>query len=274
MRVGQTYFKNTDFIYYAIEEGLIRTNGVGYLYAHPPKLGEMLVNREVEIAPVSSIIYGQRYGDFAILPDFSISAYGGTKSILVFSDSLDSLEDLEGKTLAVPGTSASSSALAEIILKNKGVKAEILHHEEPNLEAMLRKADAALLIGDDALVAYFRGSRVITDLGEEWKDATGKKMVYALWAIRREFADENPGIIREFYDALKRSREYAYKNIDSISRALAERIEISPELMREHLLTIDYGLDEEGEEGLREYFEHALKCGILQKRPEINYFQV
>ena len=52
---------------------------------------------------------------------------------------------------------------------------------------MLMEADAALLIGDDALRAKYKtsDSLYVYDLGREWKDLTGLPMVFAVWAIRR-----------------------------------------------------------------------------------------
>ena len=96
MRIGQTFFKNTDFIYYAIQRGIIKLDealqGSTLHTAHPPELGERLLKGGIDIAPASSIIYAQHPNDFLLLPDFSISAFGETGSILIFSEKCDSLE--------------------------------------------------------------------------------------------------------------------------------------------------------------------------------------
>jgi chorismate dehydratase len=139
---------------------------------------------------------------------------------------------------------------------------------------MLNIADAALLIGDDALIANSGRNRIVCDLGEEWRATTGKKMVYALWIIRRKFAEENPEQLESFYKKLWDSREYAYRNIDAISQELASRISISPEVMREHLLKLDYGFDRRSEEGLKEYFKYAKKFGIIKEMPRLKFFRV
>ncbi len=275
MRIGQTFFKNTDFIYYAIQNGTVRLDGAlsnSTLHtAHPPALGNMLLEGEIDIAPASSIIYAQHSDEFLLLPDFSISALGETGSILLFSEKCDSLEELKGKKVAVPGTSASSSALLKILLKNKGIDAEIIYQEKPEIANMLSIADAALLIGDDALVANSGRNPVLCDLGEEWRVLAGKKMVYALWLIRKKFAEENPEQLRSFYKKLGQSREYAHKNIDALSKELASKIGITAKLMKEHLLKMDYGFDKENEKGLEEYFKYAKKCGIIRKVPVLQF---
>jgi chorismate dehydratase len=273
MKIGQTRFKNTDFIYYPINKGWVSADGMEYIRDHPPALGKMLKAGEVDTAPTSSIIYAKNFNDFCILPDFSVSAHGKTGSILLFSET-SNLEELEGKTVAVPGTSASSSALLEIILKMKGINADILHHEEPDLDAMLKKADAALLIGDHALKASYDGRLILCDLGEEWKGLTGEKMVYALWVIRKDAAEKTPEEISRFHDMLMLSRRRAKTEIDTISAQLARDLGVAPEFMKGHLETLDYGLGSDVIRGLEEYFARAYEFGILDEKPRLNFFEV
>lgn len=256
-----------------MNKGLVSADGIEYVRAHPPALGRMLKAGEVDIAPTSSIIYAKNFNDFYILPDFSVSAFGRTGSILLFSE-MTYLEDLEGNTVAVPGTSASSAALLGIILKMKGINADILYHEAPHLDTMLKKADAALLIGDHALKANYDGKQVLCDLGEEWKELTGHVMVYALWVIRKEAVKKNPEEISMFYDRLVLSRRKAMEEIDTISAYLAEDIGVSPEFMKAHLETLDYGLGRDVIKGLEEYFGQAYEFGILDKKPRLNFFEV
>lgn len=278
MRIGQTFFKNTDFIYYAIQRGVIRLDGVlrgSTLHmAHPPRLGRMLLSGEIDVAPASSIIYAQHPGEFLILPDFSISALGETGSILLFSEKCSSLEELDGGRIAVPGTSATSSALLQILLWDKRISVETEYHEKPEVKSMLRSADAALLIGDDALIANSGRNRVLCDLGEAWRAATGRNMVYALWLIRSEFAEAHPEQLRAFHEQLLQCRRYAYENIKHISGELASKLGISPELMRWHLSKLDYGFNRENEEGLREYFRRAEKFRIIKTVPELKFLRV
>jgi chorismate dehydratase len=274
LRIGTTHFKNTDFIFHAIRNGLVSTNGAAYYHAHPPALGKMLQEGTLDIAPTSSIIYGENYHDLLILPDFSINAYGRTMSILLFSEEILTMRELEGKRVTVPGTSASSSALLEIILRRKGIHAEIIYHEKPDLDSMLGVSDVALLIGDQALKANYEGREVLADLGEEWAKLTGKKMVYALWVIAREAAEREPEKVREFHHTLEKSRELAYRNLEHLSSSLAGELGVSIDFMMHHLTTLDYTLGEEEMGGLEEYFRQAHHYGILDQMPEINLFEV
>ena len=57
---------------------------------------------------------------------------------------------------------------------------------EPDLRAMLARADAALVIGDPALALNpsRRHGVMKIDLGAEWQALTGLPFVYAMWSGR------------------------------------------------------------------------------------------
>jgi|Deesub1362A_J573_1020465.scaffolds.fasta_scaffold00023_91 chorismate dehydratase len=274
MIIGQTYFKNTDFVYYPLTNGMITADDLSYVRGHPPELGVMLREGSIDIAPVSSIIYGQYFREFCLLPDFSISALGKTMSIILFSDDFDELSEIESKTIAIPGTTATSAALLRIILQLHDINVEFFNHPEPDLDSMLQKADAALLIGDHALKANYAGRRYICDLGEEWMKLTGEKMVYALWVINKQSAIQKPHEIERFYNYLVKSRDKAFKEMDYISARLAEELGVSQSFMKKHLELIDYDLDARSIRGLEVYFEKAFKYGILTEKPELDFFGV
>lgn len=50
----------------------------------PAELNEMLAQGEIDVCPASSYEYGQRWSDYLLLPDLSISALGAVKSVLLF----------------------------------------------------------------------------------------------------------------------------------------------------------------------------------------------
>lgn len=274
LKIGKTPFRNTEFIYYGFEKVAEEINNKFKVYTdYPSKLGDMLVEGELDIAPASSITYAKHPGKLLILPDISISAQGKTNSILLFSK-LSSLDDLHGKTIALPFTSASSNALIEIILKLKKIDVKFLYNQEPNIEKMLRTSDAGLLIGDDALRAFSRENLLLADLGLEWQKLTGKSMVYALWLVNKETAQQKYKEIREFSVQLSRAKKYAYKNIDIISRELASQISLDREFLKKHLSYLSYDLEDNEKEGLLEYFKLAKKFKIINKIPGLEFFKI
>src|SRR5690606_1364263 len=107
--------------------------------------------------------------------------------------------------------------LAQMLLADRfGVDAEYFRCA-PDVPQMLRKADAAVVIGDVALRAMYEAPAqglTVTDLGQQWKDWTGLPMVFAVWAVRREFAEGHPGLVKDVHDALTRSVSLCLAELD------------------------------------------------------------
>lgn len=262
IRLGKIAFANCDFPYYALEHGRIEAYDIEIKEAHPVELARMLFNGELDISPISSIMYGKR-NDLLILPGLSITSNDFTRSVLICSNGKLDLVDFEGKTLCIPETTASSATLIKIILWLKGLKVKIRQCRGTDIDQMLKHGDAALLIGDSAIHAIGK-YRIIADLGNEWKKITGKKMVYALWVVREEFAKRNPDKVRYVMDIVLRSKDYAYKNISEIANFIGGQKKIDCVFMREYLHTLNYDFDDESVESLKLYFKYAKECGIVE----------
>ncbi len=261
IRLGKIAFANCDFPYYAMEHNRIEIPGIRITEAHPVELARKLFNGELDISPISSIMYAKR-DDLLILPGLSITSNDFTKSVLICSNGKMELSELEGETLCIPETTASSATLIRIILWQKGINVNIRHCAGTNIEQMLHHGDAALLIGDSAIHAIGK-YRIIADLGNEWKKMTGKKMVYALWVVREDFAKSHPEKVKYVLDALLRSKDYAYENINEIAVFIAGVKRIDCGFMREYLHTLDYDFDTESVESLELFFKYARECGMV-----------
>lgn len=261
IRLGKIAFANCDFPYYALERNRVKAHGIEIKEAHPVELARLLFDGELDISPISSIMYAKR-DDLLILPGLSITSNDFTKSVLICSNGTSDFSDFEGKTLCIPETTASSATLVKIILWRKGVNVKIKQCPGTDIDRMLNHGDAALLIGDSAIHAIGK-YHIIADLGNEWKKLTGKKMVYALWVVREEFAKQHPDKVRYVLDTLLRSKDYAYNNISEIANFIGRQKEIDCGFMREYLHTLNYDFDEESVESLKLYFEYAKECGII-----------
>ncbi len=120
--------------------------------------------------------------DLEIIPGTGIACHGPVRSILLVS----SRPAAQIRTLALDSSSRTSVELVRVILEHRyWVVPQTVSHA-PDLEAMLRVADAALLIGDPALrLDPAALPWHVYDLGAEWVEMTGLPMVFAVWAGRR-----------------------------------------------------------------------------------------
>src|ERR1019366_5983881 len=85
--------------------------------------------------------------DLEVIPGVGIACHGAVRSILLVA----SRPAPEIRTLAVDSSSRTSVQRARIILKQRYGAKPVMTAQAPDLEAMLRVADAALIIGDPAL---------------------------------------------------------------------------------------------------------------------------
>ncbi len=272
IRLGKIGFANCDFPYYAIETGRIPTRGVEIVESHPVDLARMIAGSNLDITPISSIMY-QQIDDLIVLPGICIASDDFTRSVLVCSNGITGLEELSGRTLCLPDLSASSSVLVQIILHLKGIEdVNIKTCAGQKIGEMLEVGDAALFIGDEALIASHE-CNVLADLGREWRNLTGEKMVYAVWVVRREFAEEDRDHVEYIHSKLLESKEYGYRHIGEIAKVISEKKGLDEEMMREYIHTLNYELDEKSIESLNTYFKYAEECGLIEKRKSITFFE-
>ena len=137
-----------------------------------------------------------------------------------------------------------------------------------NLDAMLDRADAAIVIGDPALLALEerlnRQERtgeelVYHDLAHEWRSLTGLPFVSAVWgAARGSPLDES--IANDFI----LSRDHGLANREALVAEWSQRMPIPESTLRTYLTTnIHYVLDEECVEGMRGFFRMSAEAGLL-----------
>lgn len=135
--------------------------------------------------------------------------------------------------VAMDAGSRSSVNLARMVLERKYGAKPGWHTQPADIDAMLARADACLIIGDPALRADPEALRqaglYVTDLGAEWQELTGLPMVFAVWAGKREV--HSTAWERAFVESYSFGREH----LDAIVAAEHARRGVAPELVRRYL---------------------------------------
>lgn len=144
----------------------------------------------------------------------------------------------------------------------------------PDLAGMLREADAAMLIGDDALRAYWEPPADVHtyDLGAEWTAWTGLPMVYAVWAIRRAYAEKRPDTVTAVADALNGSLAYCREHLDDISEYAARWENFPAERFYSYFDALSFRFGPRYREGLLRYLAEANIIGQLDHVPDLAIF--
>jgi predicted solute-binding protein len=192
--------------------------------------------------------------DLDIIPGAGIACHGPVRSILLISR----VPAPEIRAFAADTSSRTSVELARLILERRyGAAPESIPHP-PDLEKMLRIADAALIIGDPALridpasLPYH-----VYDLGAEWHVLTGLPMVFAVWAGRKGT------ITPEIAEAFRASYRFGRDHMDQIVAAESAARGFSPEIVRTYLTRyIVYELGPTHCEGMRTFLECARRAAV------------
>lgn len=180
-RVGHIQFLNSLPLYHMLlKDGSLID--IDLCKDTPVELCNRLLQGRLDISPVPAIEYARHADELKLLPGLAVASDGPVMSIVLVTKA--PLEELGDRPVALTNTSRTSQVLAKIVLKEKyGVQPEFFSCP-PDLPEMFREADAALLIGDDALRVFAKpGKYLLYDLGSEWKDLTGDRMVYAVCVV-------------------------------------------------------------------------------------------
>ena len=197
---------------------------------------------------LNPVIEIERNG-FDWLPGIGIACRGPVRSILLVTRK--PFDDI--RTLATDTGSRTSIELARIILSRKyGVEPALLPMA-PDLKRMLDAADAALLIGDAALMVEPTDlNHACLDLGEEWVEMTGLPMVFALWS------GPPAGCRQELAPLFLESAHYGQSHIESIVEHEADLRGFTKTLVRRYFeKNVRLFLDETDYEGMRLYLQYA-----------------
>jgi chorismate dehydratase len=201
-----------------------------------------------------------------ILPGCTIASKGCVRSLLLVRRASQPLSALN--SVAADVASRTTLAHARILFRNWGNPDVPFLPLPADLDAMLDRADAAILIGDPALMALEeRANRfertgeelVYHDLAQEWRALTGLPFVSAVWAT----ACGGPLDERVAEDFLQ-SRNHGLQNIEALVAEWSRQLPLSEETIHAYLTTnIHYILDEECVEAMRVFFRMAAEAGVL-----------
>jgi predicted solute-binding protein len=164
------------------------------------------------------------------VPGTGIACRGAVRSILLVSK----VEPNAIRTLAADSGSRTSVMLTRLLLHHRfGAEPRVFEHA-PSLDAMLARADAALLIGDSAL-RLDPGSLpyLVLDLGEIWNEFTGLPMVFALWSGPKERIGRWP--MAALQASFAGSLAHGLARMDEIVAVESASRGFAPQLVRDYL---------------------------------------
>jgi chorismate dehydratase len=270
----------------------IRLGAVGYLNARPHVFGldreprfalrldipsrcaALLHRGDVDVGLIPSIEYLQ--GGYAIVPDVAVASRGAVASVTLYTKR----PMAEVRSIALDTSSRTSAALTRVLCARQFRIQPVFEAHGPDLESMLTRHDAALIIGDHALFAAAGDSIVgadpggdrpsileTVDLGAAWTQMTGLPFVYAFWAGRPD------ALTPDDVQTLQLARDRGVERIEEICREYfpgdPSRQEVGVRYLRDN---IRYHLGPEERAGLELFFRYAAEAHVVPATRPLQFY--
>ena len=234
-------------------------------YAVPAKCAALLHGGTVDLGLIPSIEYLQR-PDYRIVPRVAVGSHGPVASVALFSQRPATAI----RSIAVDSSSRTADALLRILCAQWFDIDPTFVRMRPDLEPMLKRCDAALIIGDPALfIDHEAAGLEKIDLGEEWTTMTGLPFVWAIWAGR-------PGAVEPAHlAALQAARDRGVAARDEIARRFVapdddgEKLETVRSYLRDNIECV---LDDQHLASLRNFYEKATELRVVPATRPLRFY--
>jgi chorismate dehydratase len=245
IRLGRISYVNMAPVFHRLEYDVEEVVGV------PTELNRLLLEGQIDVAPISSIEYARNADTLRLLPRLCVSSEGAVDSIqLVTRMPLGQV-----RSVAVTPESATSVVLTKVLLPSAEIRP--LHEE----------ADARLLIGDAALKSAFEDPTPHHDLGRLWLERTGLPMVFAVWAAPEPVVEG----LGDLEHALVASVRFARSEPERLAYEASERYGYPPGFLARYFEKLRYSFGPRERAGLYTFLEMARDVGELLHVPELRF---
>ncbi|MGW0882386.1 menaquinone biosynthetic enzyme MqnA/MqnD family protein [Streptomyces sp. NPDC002671] len=258
-RVGRSGFLTCVPLYWGLARSAALLD-IDLVQDTPDRLTGRLLSGDVDVSAISSVEYLRYRSDLVVLPDIAVGSDGPIQSSVIVTKV--PLDELDGRTVALATTSPTSAQICRLVLEKQYNVAPRYVTQPPDLEAMLSSADAAVLTGDAALAMTLsppaRPGLHVYDLGEMWKRWTGLPLVLAVWAVRREAAEQRPDIVDLVHRSLLAARDLARSESAVLAGRMAAWEPFSSGKLEDFFTRVlDFSLGKRQWLGLREFARHS-----------------
>jgi chorismate dehydratase len=252
--IAASTYLNSAPLCYSFLHGSLREAVLFLPHAAPSTCAELLRDGQVDAALIPVIEY-QRIAGVVVVPEVAVVSRYEVRS--VFLASREPIERV--RRVALDISSRTGAALTRIFFEHfMGRRVQYVPWP-PDVDAMLSVADAALLIGDPALlVRYHRRDLRIYDYARLWREYTGKPLVFAFWAVREDRQRQGQRV------DFQRAKVEGLRFRDRIIARYAEALRLPPEFLRQYLEeSVTYDLDAEGISSLTLFYDLARRVGVV-----------
>ena len=268
LQIGHSPDPDDAFMFCALSHGAVKIRDfeIDHVLEDIQSLNERAMNGDLEVTAISAHAF------LSVADKYWIMATGasmgeGYGPVVISKEAL-TVDELEGKRVAIPGEITTAALLSRIFL--------------PKFEAVVRPfdaifdavdkgdADAGVIIHEGQLTYADKGYHKILDFGEQWKKETGLPLPLGLDVVRRDLGRE---LAVEINTAMRASIDWAYENEEealtySLKFGRGLERELGRRFVKMYVSDITKDMGDAGEKALRELFARAEAAGVVDKAPE------
>ena len=233
-----------------VDSGVLTDNNYTFsIAAAIDEVTPMLAKGELDIAAipanVSSVLYNNNSAGFQVLAINTL----GVLYIVESGNTVQSMEDLRGKTIYASGKGATPEYALNYILRANGidptadVTIEWKSEHAECLSALMAQENAIAMLPQPFVTTAQTKSdriRVALDLTQEWDalqkgNETPSALITGVVVARREFVEQNPDAVSAFLDHYKTSVEYVNSNTDGAAQMVGQYGIVTAEVAKKAL---------------------------------------
>jgi 1,4-dihydroxy-6-naphthoate synthase len=261
------------FMFYALAEGLIDTEGLTYVHELQDiqTLNQRALRGELEVTAVSIHAYAYLADQYALLPHgASIGDRYGPR--LVARDHIDP-QHLAGKRIAIPGRLTTAYLALRLYLPDFVPVDTPFDQIEDVVDA--GQVDAGLLIHEGQLTFGDRGLKLLVDMGEWWYEQTNLPLPLGGNVIRKDLGPELiPKISRHLRDSIAYALGHRTSALDHAMR-FARGLDRSKADtfvgMYVNDWTLDYG--PRGRQAVQLLLDRGAEAGVIPRRVSVQFVE-
>jgi 1,4-dihydroxy-6-naphthoate synthase len=272
IRVGHSPDSDDAFMFYALTHDRLETGGLRFSHQLEDieTLNRRALNGELEVSAVSIHAFAYLADRYALLSSGASMGerYGPT---LITREPM-TLEELRGRTIAVPGKLTSAYLTLQLCL-GKDVSVTLMPFDKILPAVAAGEVPAGLLIHEGQLYYGAKGLHKVLDLGEWWFEQTGLPLPLGGNVVRKDLGEAR---VLQIARLLKESIRYALEHRrEALDYALRYARDLDPDLADQFVgmyvndRTVDYG--PEGRKAVRLLLGRAAEAGLVPGPVDIQF---
>ena len=266
MKLGHIDYLNCyPFYFHIFEKRPLK--GIRIFSDYPSVLNSMMKEGKLDMSPISSATIADIADDVFVLPDFCLSSIGYVGSVILTSKV--PIEDLDHRKVGLTSASHTSVVLLKVLLKNYYRLNPVYVQTYPR--PRLKDIDAALVIGNDAMVKAPGLPPYTYDLGDLWLRKTGFPVVFAAFVVRERIVERYEADIKAVISSYHTSLTCLKEEKNEVVRKANQRY---PDIIYDidnYYDLLEFEFTEDLKKALMYYYSVAAELGLIKKVERLKY---